>query len=99
MRHSNVARYLLLFLSLFLGYESREIGDPNPNPNLLDCKYDYKVYVYPLPSSISPMKLAEEARHNRTYHICQKCIFEQFALEYVLYDFFTQVTSRRKRVS
>ena len=58
------------------------------------CPYDFKVYVYPLASTLSPIRLAEEARRNRTYHVCQKCIYEQFALEYVVFDFFTQFCGR-----
>ena len=58
------------------------------------CKYDFTVYVYPLSPNLSPLRLAEEARKNQTYHVCRKCIFEQFALEYVLYDFFTQFCGR-----
>lgn len=60
----------------------------------LPCKYDYTVYVYPLSAALSPLRLAEEARRNHTYHVCRKCIFEQFALEYVLHDFFTQFCGR-----
>lgn len=48
------------------------------------CPYDFSVYVYPLPSDIGPVKQAEEARVNKSYHVCQKCILEQFALEYVM---------------
>lgn len=58
------------------------------------CRYDFSVYVYPLSPEITSLKLAEEARSNRTYHICRKCIYEQFALEYVIYDFFTQFCGR-----
>lgn len=58
------------------------------------CKYDFTVFVYPLSSNLSPLRLAEEARRNQTYHICKKCIYEQFALEYVVYDFFTQFCGR-----
>ena len=58
------------------------------------CLYDFKVYVYPLSPELSPIKLAEEARKNQTFHVCQKCIYEQFALEYVLVDFFTQFCGR-----
>ena len=58
------------------------------------CQYDFSVYVYPLSPSLAPLKLAEEARRNQTWHVCQKCIYEQFALEYVVYDFFTQFCGR-----
>ena len=60
----------------------------------LNCKYDFTVFVYPLSSSLSPLRLAEEARRNQTYHVCKKCIYEQFALEYVVHDFFTQFCGR-----
>lgn len=56
------------------------------------CHYDFRVYVYPLPARF--LVKAEEARRNQTYHICRKCIFEQFALEYIIYDFFTQFCGR-----
>ena len=59
-----------------------------------DCKYDFKVYVYPLPGHLAPVRLAEEARRNKTLHICQKCILEQFSLEYVVTDFLTQFCGR-----
>ena len=39
------------------------------------CKYDFKVYVYPLPESLPSVKIADEARTKKTLHICQKCIF------------------------
>lgn len=58
------------------------------------CPYDFKVYVYPIPSSVLALKISEEARHNGTLHVCQKCILEQFALEYIMYDFFTQFCGR-----
>lgn len=56
------------------------------------CEYDFKVYVYPLPASFS--KLSDEARSNSQFHICQKCIYEQFALEYVVLDFLSQFCGR-----
>lgn len=56
------------------------------------CHVDYKVFVYPLPASL--LQRGEEARRNQTYHICQKCIFEQFALEYIVFDYFTQFCGR-----
>ena len=34
------------------------------------------------------------ARGNRTYHTCKKCIYEQFALEYVLWDHFQSSCAR-----
>lgn len=62
-------------------------GDTNKN-----CHVDYKVYVYDLPSTL--LQRGEEARQNHQYHICRKCIFEQFALEYILFDYFTQFCGR-----
>lgn len=58
------------------------------------CKYDFKVFVYPLPTSLLSIRISEEARYNRTLHVCQKCIFEQFSLEYIMYDFFSQFCGR-----
>ena len=59
-----------------------------------DCPYDFKVYVYDIPADIGPVKLAEEARSKKQYHVCQKCIMEQFALEYIIVDFFTNFCGR-----
>ena len=56
------------------------------------CHVNYKVYVYPLPPSL--LERQEAARRNLTYHVCQKCIFEQFALEYIIFDYFTQFCGR-----
>ena len=58
------------------------------------CPYDFKVYVYELPKSLDSIRLGDEARRNRTLHVCQKCILEQFALEYIVQDFFTQFCGR-----
>lgn len=58
------------------------------------CKYRFKVYVYPIPQTIRSLSISEEARRNRSLHVCQKCILEQFALEYIIYDFFTQFCGR-----
>ncbi|RYH27467.1 hypothetical protein EON65_13310 [archaeon] len=59
-----------------------------------NCKYNFTVYVYPLPSTLSVISISEEARRNRTLHVCKKCILEQFALEYIIYDFFTTYCNR-----
>lgn len=64
------------------------------DPLKSNCKYDFKVYVYPLDYLLTPIVHSEEARANNTYHVCKKCIFEQFALEYVILDFFTQFCGR-----
>jgi hypothetical protein len=69
----------------------------SPNRNLSEiskCKYGFKVYVYPIPFSISSIRISEEARKNKTLHVCQKCILEQFASEYIFYDFFSQFCGR-----
>jgi Exostosin family len=58
------------------------------------CKYDFKVYVYEVPWSIPSVRLAAEARVNRTLHVCKKCLMEQFALEYIVSDFFLQFCGR-----
>lgn len=60
----------------------------------LACPYGFKVFVYPLPTSLLSIRISEEARLNRTLHVCQKCIFEQFSLEYIMYDFFSQFCGR-----
>jgi hypothetical protein len=39
------------------------------------CKYDFSVYVYPLPNTLPAVQLAEEARDKNQLHVCQKCIF------------------------
>jgi hypothetical protein len=58
------------------------------------CPYDIKVYVYTIPKELPSVRFSEEARHNKTLHVCQKCILEQFSIEYILYDFFTQFCGR-----
>lgn len=58
------------------------------------CPYDFTVYVYPIPTQLASVRLGEEARRNNSLHICQKCILEQFSLEYIMYDFFTQFCGR-----
>lgn len=52
------------------------------------CRTRYKVYVYPLPAAL--IERAEDARKNFGYHVCKKCIFEQFSLEYIIFDYFMQ---------
>ena len=58
------------------------------------CLFDFTVYVYPVSEQLSSLRVAEEARRNRTLHVCRKCILEQFSLEYIIYDFFTQFCGR-----
>lgn len=60
---------------------------------LLPCDAKFKVFVYNISSS-GLMDRAFEARRNVTFHVCKKCIYEQFALEYVVYDYFTQFCGR-----
>lgn len=58
------------------------------------CHYPFKVYVYDLPSSLDAVRIGEEARINKSLHICHKCILEQFSLEYIMQDFFTHFCGR-----
>jgi hypothetical protein len=58
------------------------------------CPYRFKAYVYPIPTELAAFRFGEEARRNRTLHVCHKCILEQFSLEYIMYDFFTQFCGR-----
>jgi hypothetical protein len=57
------------------------------------CNVDFRVYVYDL-SHTGLLKNAAEARANSSYHVCKKCIYEQFALEYVIFDYLTQFCGR-----
>ena len=43
----------------------------------------YKVYVYDVAASLSLN--SEKAREERNFHVCKKCIYEQFSLEYVIH--------------
>ena len=54
------------------------------------CPYGFKVFVYPVNVTTPSFARAEEARKNNSLHVCRRCILEQFSLEYILYDFFTQ---------
>jgi ribosomal protein S27E len=56
------------------------------------CRAQYKVYVYAINHTLHTH--AEAARTHFTYHICRKCIFEQFSLEYIMYDYFTSFCGR-----
>ena len=97
------ALLFLMFLSFSVHAESvfvagavttRRLSSP---PVVQHCPYDFKVYVYPLWStapSLPSVYLAEEARRNVSYHVCVGCIYEQFALEYIMVDFFTQFCGR-----
>lgn len=89
---------LLLFILINNINSFNEIHSLFSNKNELDthsnCPYDFKVFIYPLSPHLTPIYKAEEARRNGTYHICKKCIFEQFALEYIVLDFLTQFCGR-----
>jgi hypothetical protein len=52
----------------------------------------YKVYVYEISPSLSMN--SENARADRSFHVCKKCIYEQFSLEYVIHDYLTQFCGR-----
>lgn len=58
------------------------------------CRHNFTVYVYPSPAHLSSIRVSEEARANGSLHVCHKCILEQFSLEYVIFDFFTQFCGR-----
>jgi hypothetical protein len=64
------------------------------NDTKSSCKYNFRVYVYPIPNRLRAIQTSEEARRNGTLHICHKCILEQFSLEYIVYDFFTTFCGR-----
>lgn len=73
---------------------TRNVSQMLSNSPLSNCPYNFKVYVYPIPPSLGSVRYSEEARRNRTLHVCQKCILEQFALEYIMFDFFSQFCGR-----
>jgi hypothetical protein len=73
---------------------STMINSKLKSSSISNCPYHFKVYVYDIPKTLLSVKYGEEARKNRTLHVCQKCILEQFALEYIIYDFFTQFCGR-----
>lgn len=99
---SSVSLFLLFTVVFFtlVSAESRLVGanthdSSGETPSLTSaCEYDFKVYVYPLPPSLPSVFLAEQARHNSSFHVCVGCIYEQFALEYIMQDFFTQFCGR-----
>lgn len=70
----------------------KKLGAELPN----SCPYSFKVYVYPLPSSLAAVSIGEQARRNQSLHVCRKCILEQFSLEYIIHDFFTQFCGRTR---
>jgi hypothetical protein len=58
------------------------------------CEYDFKVYVYEIPPALDSIRISQEARWNKSLHVCHKCILEQFSLEYIVNDYFTQFCGR-----
>lgn len=66
----------------------------SPTISAQSCQYDFKVYVYPIPKELPSYRIAAEARTSKSLHVCQKCILEQFSLEYIIFDFFTQFCGR-----
>jgi hypothetical protein len=80
---------LILLISILLSLERPSVTIASASS---PCPYDFSLYVYPLPYRL--IAKPEEARRNQTYHICRKCIYEQFALEYIVYDYFTQFCGR-----
>jgi hypothetical protein len=58
------------------------------------CEYDFKVYVYEIPPALDSIRIGQEARRNKSLHVCHKCILEQFSLEYIVNDYFTQFCGR-----
>ena len=58
------------------------------------CPYTFKLFIYPFEHLLPSFQLAEQARRNQTYHVCHKCIYEQFSLEYIVYDYFSQFCGR-----
>jgi hypothetical protein len=74
--------------------DSTDFPTKVPQRVVKSCPYDFKVYVYDLPDHIPSVRYGVEARKNKTLHVCQKCILEQFSLEYIVYDFFTQFCGR-----
>lgn len=58
------------------------------------CQELFQIYVYDIPKQL--LTNSEDARQNKSYHICKKCIYEQFSLEYIVYDYFTTHPCRTK---
>lgn len=59
---------------------------------LLEARSSYSIYIYDIPNHL--LSNSEQARRNNSYHVCKKCIYEQFSLEYIIYDHFTLHASR-----
>ena len=77
---------LLLCLSVLQKQVSGSVIKSEP------CTSGFKVFVYELPASV--LQRAEDARVKGDYHICKKCIYEQFSLEYIVYDYFVKHCAR-----
>ena len=96
--NSKLIRVLAFLLLSFLGTESdtRLFQNLKPLEQLapVHCPFSFRVYVYKLPPHIAPVKLSEEARANKSFHVCQRCIFEQFSLELIVHDYFSQFCGR-----
>ena len=58
------------------------------------CPYTFKLFIYPFEHLLPSFQIAEQARHNQTYHIRPGHIYEQFSLEYIIYDYFSQFCGR-----
>ena len=58
------------------------------------CPYTFKLFIYPFEHILPSFHLAEQARLNQTYHIRPGHIYEQFLLEYIIYDYFSQFCAR-----
>lgn len=67
----------------------------NKNKNYFQsCPYNFKIYVYDLPDNHSGSLLAEHARNQTEYNVCNDCNYSQFSLEFVINDFFLQFCGR-----
>ncbi len=88
----------------FSGDKSPPLSDSNAvsythPPVTLDaqsskCPYSWRVFVYDVPPDLPSVAIGRAARRDRNLHVCQKCILEQFSLEYIFQDFFTQTPCR-----
>lgn len=96
--HTSIsALFLSLLLSTAGSVNFRRLYSDTARNNASEpskCPYNFTVFVYPTPAHLSSIRIAEEARMNRTLHVCKKCILEQFSLEYIIYDFFVNFCGR-----
>lgn len=70
---SNVSRIPLTYTSVKSSMNTIKQQIKNVYNNKKYCQYDFKVYVYEIPQSLPSVYISEEARHNNTLHVCQKC--------------------------